>query len=493
MSNHLFFARHNARRRAIVFCGTAVAIGALLAGTQGSFFDDILRSPTGIAEGLGAESRSMAGPSAAGFAGLARAVAPAVVTIAARAVDEDAVQRSHAIGAPYDAPRPRSGTSLGSGFFISADGYAVTNDHVVNGSTVAEVRLDDGKVYKARVVGTDRASDLALLKVDGRDDFAHVRFADKSPNVGDWIITVGNPYGLRGTVTAGIVSAQGRDVAKSAVSANYQDLIQIDAPVNKGNSGGPTFDLAGNVVGVNSIIFSPTGGSIGIAFAITAEKAKSVIDQLKEKGVVTRGWLGMQFQSVSPEIADSLELAKAAGVLVADIVPNGPAADAGLATGDVLTSVDGETLKDSHQLARILDRTAPGAVVVLETVHQGQSRTVAVSISQQAPAQLPPTSQPDKVGQPPRHLGLRLAPAGANGSHTSTGPGAVVMAIDPAGLAAGHGIDLGDVILDVANQAVESPDDVDRLVTNAQGAGKQSVLVRVRSGETTQFIPLPLS
>jgi serine protease Do len=290
------------------------------------------------------------------------------------------------------------------------------------------------------------------------------------------------------------VSAQGRDVAKSEVSqANYQDLIQIDAPVNKGNSGGPTFNLAGNVVGVNSIIFSPTGGSIGIAFAISAEKAKTVIEQLREKGVVTRGWLGMQFQSVSPEIADSLELAKASGVLVADIVANGPAADAGLATGDVLTSVDGETLKDSHQLARILDRTAPGAVVVLETVRQGRSRTVAVSVSQQAQAQLPPTSQPEKVGQQPRRLGLRLAPAAVSGSHAGTGPGAVVTAIDPAGLAAGHGIDLSDVILDVANQAVESPDDVDRLVANAQGAGKQSVLVRIRSGETTQFIPLPLN
>jgi serine protease Do len=220
-----------------MFCGTALAIGALVAGTQGFFDDDILRSPIGTVEGPGSELRSAAGPSAAGFAGLARSVAPAVVTIAARAVDEDTVQRSHPIWSPHDAPRPRLGTSVGSGFFISADGYAVTNHHVVNGSVVAEVRLDDGKVYKARVVGTDRASDLALLKVDGRSDFVHVKFADKSPNVGDWIITIGNPYGLRGTVTAGIVSAQGRDVAKSEGSANYQDLIQIDAPVNKGNSG----------------------------------------------------------------------------------------------------------------------------------------------------------------------------------------------------------------------------------------------------------------
>jgi serine protease Do len=275
-----------------MFCGTTVAIGALLATTQGSFDDNILRSPVALVDRPGAALRSTPGPNAAGFAGLARAVKPAVVTIAARAMDEDTVQRSHVIGSPYEAPRPRLGTSLGSGFFISVDGYAVTNDHVVKGSAVVEVRLDDGKVYKAKVVGTDRGSDLALLKVDGRDDFVHVKFADRPPNVGDWIITIGNPYGLRGTVTAGIVSAQGRDVAKSDDSqATYQDLIQIDAPVNKGNSGGPTFDLAGNVVGVNSIIFSPTGGSIGIAFAISADKAKSVIDQLREKGVVTRGWL----------------------------------------------------------------------------------------------------------------------------------------------------------------------------------------------------------
>ena len=187
-------------------------------------------------------------------------------------------------------------TSQGTGFFITADGYAVTNEHVIKGSKVAEVRTDSGAVYRAEVVGEDPTSDLALIKVEGRTDFPHVRFAETSPRIGDWIIAIGNPFGLGGTVTAGIVSARGRDLSNDA----YEDLLQIDAPVNKGNSGGPTFDLDGNVVGVNTMIISPTGGSVGIAFAIPSARAVRVIAQLRAKGSVTRGWLGLQFQSVSP-------------------------------------------------------------------------------------------------------------------------------------------------------------------------------------------------
>ena len=209
-----------------------------------------------------------------------------------------------------DTPRgPRGAISRmgqGSGFFISADGYAVTNNHVVDKAESVEVTTDDGKTYTAKVIGADPKTDIALIKVEGRSDFPHVPLAEKAPRIGDWVIAVGNPFGLGGTVTAGIVSARGRDIG----AGPYDDFIQIDAPVNKGNSGGPTFDVDGNVIGVNTAIYSPSGGSVGIAFAIPAETVKTVVTQLKDKGSVTRGWIGVQIQPVNADIADSLGLKK---------------------------------------------------------------------------------------------------------------------------------------------------------------------------------------
>ena len=205
----------------------------------------------------------------------------------------------------------RSITGQGSGFFISADGYAVTNNHVVEKAENVKVTTDDGKTYNAKVIGTDPRTDLALIKVEG-DDFPFVKLADGSPRIGDWVLAVGNPFGLGGTVTAGIVSARGRDIG----AGPYDDFIQIDAPVNKGNSGGPTFDVDGNVIGVNTAIFSPSGGSVGIAFAIPADTVKSVVAQLRDKGTVTRGWIGVQIQPVTPDIADSLGLKQTTGALV---------------------------------------------------------------------------------------------------------------------------------------------------------------------------------
>ena len=216
-------------------------------------------------------------------------------------------------------------TGQGSGFFISPDGYAVTNNHVVQNAENVQVTTDDGKLYSAKVIGTDPRTDLALIKVDGRD-FPYVKLAETTPRVGDWVLAVGNPFGLGGTVTAGIVSARGRDIG----AGPYDDFIQIDAPVNKGNSGGPTFDVDGNVIGVNTAIFSPSGGSVGIAFAIPADTVKSVITQLREKGKVTRGWIGVEIQPVTADIADSLGLKKAAGALVSEPQPNSPAAKAGI-------------------------------------------------------------------------------------------------------------------------------------------------------------------
>ncbi len=234
------------------------------------------------------------------------------------------------------APRNRLVTGQGSGFFITADGYAVTNNHVVDKADTVEITTDDGKTYTAKVIGTDPRTDIALIKVEGRSDFPYVKLADHAPRIGDWVLAVGNPFGLGGTVTAGIVSARGRDIG----AGPYDDFIQIDAPVNKGNSGGPTFDVDGNVIGVNTAIFSPSGGSVGIAFAIPASTVKSVVAQLKDKGTVTRGWIGVQIQPITAEIAESIGLKKAEGALVSDPQANGPAAKAGIEAGDVITAVN---------------------------------------------------------------------------------------------------------------------------------------------------------
>jgi serine protease Do len=427
---------------------------------------------------------------AAGFAELVRTVKPAVVAIVARGTETDPASR----GNGSTEAKSRLVTSQGSGFFITADGYLVTSNHVIKGSTSIEVHTDNGDAYRARVIGTDAASDLAVIKVDGARKFAHVKFAEQSPQVGDWVIAVGNPFGLGGTVTAGIISARDRDVEKE--SDAYEDLLQIDAPINKGNSGGPTFDLAGNVVGVNTVILSPTGGSIGIAFAIPSDKANQIATQLKDTGGVSRGWLGIQFQSVGPEIADSLELAEPAGILVAEVFPAGPAATAGVAAGDLIDSVNGVAIKNSHDFSRTIDALPPRSPIILGMRKKGRQEWLAVTLGHApAPAAPPPpkndagaADHPQQLGQ---QLGLKLLALGAL-SGTDERQGVMVIEVEPGGLAAGRGIDPGDLILDVADEAIGAPEDVYRLVDTAKNAGKRSILMRIKSGETAKFIALPI-
>ena len=384
-------------------------------------------------------------------------------------------------------------TGQGSGFFISPDGYAVTNNHVVDGADKVEVTADDGKVYKAKVIGTDPRTDVALIKVEGGSNFPFAKLSDTKPRIGDWVLAVGNPFGLGGTVTAGIVSASGRDIGNGP----YDDFIQIDAPVNKGNSGGPAFNTEGEVMGVNTAIYSPSGGSVGIAFSIPASTVKTVIAQLKDKGSVSRGWIGVQIQPVTSDIADSLGLKKAEGALVAEPQANGPAAKAGIESGDVITAVNGETVKDARELARTIGGLAPGAAVKLNVLHKGKDTTVNLTLGQ-LPNSVEAKADTDnsdkgsaKRGTDVPRLGLTLAPADSVAGAGKDG--VVVTEVDPKSAAAERGFKEGDVILEVGGKSVTTAGDVREALETARTDNKNSVLMRVKSGGSSRFVAVPLA
>ncbi len=380
-------------------------------------------------------------------------------------------------------------TGQGSGFFISPDGYAVTNNHVVEKAESVEVKTDDGKSYTAKVIGTDPRTDLALIKVDGRSDFPFAKLAEGAPpRIGDWVLAVGNPFGLGGTVTAGIVSARGRDIG----AGPYDDFLQIDAPVNKGNSGGPTFDVDGRVVGVNTAIFSPSGGSVGIAFAIPADTVNSVVSQLKEHGSVTRGWIGVQIQPVTQDIADSLGLRQAQGALVAEPQTGSPAAKAGIEAGDVITKVNGNDVKDARDLAKRIASMAPGSAVHLGVIHKGSEKNVTVTLGELPKQREARANTDDQDGANLGRLGLTLAPAGKVAG-SDNAEGVVVTDVDPSGVAADHGFKNGDVILEVAGKSVNTPADVRKALAAARTDGKRTLLMRVKSGDGTRFVALPIN
>jgi len=439
-----------------------------------------------------------------GFADIVEKVKPSVISVRVKlerpansALTEDDLPFPP--GSPFErffrkfgAPNAPGGkevvTGQGSGFFISADGYAVTNNHVVQNAETVTVTADDGKTYTAKVIGTDPRSDLALIKVDGAN-FPFVKLADASPRIGDWVLAVGNPFGLGGTVTAGIVSARGRDIG----AGPYDDFIQIDAPVNKGNSGGPTFDVDGNVIGVNTAIFSPSGGSVGIAFAIPADTVKSVVAQLRDKGSVTRGWIGVQIQPLTADLADSMGLKQTTGALVSEPQPDSPAVKAGIQSGDVITSVDGADIHDARELARRIGTMAPGTSVKLGLIHQGQEKTVTLTLGtlpNEKQAENTPQNQREVPDSDVPKLGLTLAPASKVSG--SDGNGVVVTAVADGGIAADHGFQVGDIILDVGGKTVSTPADVRKSLADARKEGKRAVLFRVKSGQGTKFVALPL-
>jgi serine protease Do len=388
------------RKRTAKWLGAA-AVAALIAGGA-------VESGLVAPNAAHAELRSMAQPVQGGpsFADVIERVKPAVVAVkvkvqnvADRNNDDDGQQFSMPDlppGHPMERffrqfrdgergdrgqrrERPRQfGQSLGSGFFISADGYVVTNNHVVDNASEVQVTMDDGKTLDAKVVGTDPKTDLALLKVEG-SDFPYVRMAGQKARIGDWVVAIGNPFGLGGTVTAGIVSAQHRDIG----AGPYDDFIQIDASVNRGNSGGPTFNLSGEVVGVNTAIFSPSGGNVGIAFAIPASTVETVVASLKDKGSVTRGFIGVQMQPVTKEIAEAIGLKEPKGALVAEAIKDGPAAKAGVKTGDTIIAVDGQPIAEAKDLSRKVANVAPGKTVSLTLWREGKERTVTLEVASQ--------------------------------------------------------------------------------------------------------------
>jgi serine protease Do len=395
---------------------------------------------------------------------------------------------------PFHKAHPHMTQAQGSGFFITPDGYVVTNNHVVEHATEVTLVTDDGTSLPAKVIGTDPKTDLALLKVTTPGKFPYVSWATKVPRVGDWVIAVGNPFGLGGTVTAGIVSARGRDIN----AGPYDDFLQIDAPVNRGNSGGPTFNAAGQVVGVNTAIFSPSGGSVGIGFAIPAEVAQSVIHDLATKGQVTRGWIGVQIQPVTEEIADSLGLKSTKGALVADAQPTGPASKAGIKSGDVILGVDGQRVEGPRELARRIASLGPDAKATLLYWHDGVEKTADVRLGT-----LPTSDQVAKAeisgdednGGAARStvaaLGLKLAPAASIPGAGSEG--VVVADVDQDSAAAQKGFKVGDVILQAGGQTVSRPSDITAVIAAAKKDGRKAILLRVKNDQGTHFVALSTS
>ena len=368
----------------------------------------------------------------------------------------------------------------------------MTNNHVVANAVKVDVVMDDGTVLTAKVVGTDPKTDVALVKVEGRrTDFPFVSFADAAPRIGEWVIAMGNPFGLGGTVTSGIVSAQGRDIG----SGPYDDFMQIDAAVNRGNSGGPTFNTAGQVVGMNTAIYSPSGGSVGIAFAIPASTVKTVVAQIKDRGFVERGWIGVQVQPVTTEIAESLGMKETGGALVSGTEPGGPAAKAGLKAGDVVTSINGSAVKDPRDLARTIAQITPDTAVKVEFIRDSKRQTAGITLGQlrdqTARSRSAPGSQDSERGQPTSRLGIAVAPASrVMGIGTQ---GLAVLRIDPNGTAAEAGLAQGDVILKAGARDMQNAQDLTSALDEAARHSKQHVLALVRRDDRNVFVALPVS
>jgi serine protease Do len=479
--------------------GKAGTVGAILgAGILGAAL--VATPNTGIQTGVLHAQDLRTPPS---FADLADRVRPAVVSVNVRSTSGRDVASGdfpmpdlpsdHPLREFFDQfkrqqPERRPTRAQGSGFLISADGFVVTNHHVADKADEIEVSFENEEKYKATVVGSDARTDIALLKIQGNKTFdRYLPFAKTPPRVGDWVLAVGNPYGLGGTVTAGIVSASGRDIG----SGPY-DFLQIDAAVNKGNSGGPAVNLNGEVVGVNTAIYSPSGGSVGIAFAVPASTAQDVVEKLRRDGKVSSGWLGVQIQSVDDALAESLGLKSTKGALVAKILPDGPAAKSQLRAQDLILRVNNTPINSSRELARVIAALSPNQDAQLRVVRNGTEMDVTVKLGEYPSGDKQASLRGEGgQGRELEDLGLTLVPASEfPGSRTKEG--VAVSAVDPASKAADQGLRRGDIITEVQGKPVSSPQDVADGIKDARDKGRRNVLLQVRSRDAQRFLTLPV-
>jgi serine protease Do len=385
--------------------------------------------------------------------------------------------------------------SLGSGFIVDPAGYIVTNSHVIADAEQITVTLSDDTSYAARVVGRDAVSDLALLKIDAKAPLPAATWGDSAKTkVGDWVLAIGNPFGLGGSVTAGIISATARDIH----AGPYDDFLQTDAAINRGNSGGPMFNLAGEVIGINTAIFSPSGGSVGIGFAVPAAFARPIIDQLKATGRVERGWIGARIQPLTDDLAAAVGLDKARGAMIAAVDPDSPAVRAKLMPGDVILAYDGKTIERSRQLPRLVAATQPDKKVALSIWRDGKARVVELEVAlldPDRPAQHPP--EPEKPTPPVTvdALGLKLARLTPELRKQFSLPAAVqgvVITEVPAGSAAAvQGLQPGDLVVAIGRLPVASPEEIKTSAVAARKTGHKFLLVRVEREGSTRFVALP--
>lgn len=441
------------------------------------------------------------------FADLAETISPAVVNITTSTTVAASTQDAPQVppGSPFEDffkdfldrngngdNKARRSEALGSGFVISEDGYIVTNNHVIDKADEIEVEFFSGKRLEAKLIGTDPKTDIALLKVESEVPLAFVPFGNSDlMRVGDWVIAMGNPLGQGFSVSAGIISARGR-----ALSGTYDDYLQTDAAINRGNSGGPLFNMDGQVVGVNTAILSPTGGSIGIGFSMASNVVTKVVDQLKQFGETRRGWLGVRIQDVTPDVAEAMGLTDAKGALITD-VPDGPAKDAGMMSGDVITSFAGADVADTRELVRRVADAPVGEAVRVIVLRDGKSQTLSVTLGRRETAEgeaVPAVASPPAEPSSADVLGMTVKPLTEEDAKAlglaADSEGLAVMEVDEVSEAYAKGLRVGDVITEAGQQKVVSVKDLQDRVEEARSAGRKSLLLLIRRAGDPRFVAL---
>ena len=488
-----------------------LAVGILTAAGTGAY----LATPWNSAKAANDQTATTPLMAPVSFSSIAEKVTPAVVNIATTiksspamsGIEMQGMQGGMQGNTPFDEffrrffgpGQPMPGQpgqpemhALGSGFVISADGYVVTNNHVVENATEISVITNDGTHHPAKLIGTDPKTDLALLKIDSDGHMPYVEFGNSdAAKVGDWVMAVGNPFGLGGTITAGIISARGRDLQ----SGPYDDFIQIDAPINKGNSGGPTFNLSGQVIGINTAIYSPNGGSVGIGFAIPSNLAKTIVAELRTDGKVSRGWLGVQIQQVTPDIAEGLGMKDPAGALVVAITPDSPAEAAGLKPGDVIVRFDKQAIDSLHDLPRLVAGEKNGTHVRLIVLRDGSEKMLPVTIGKMPGEAKVAAADTGEAGSK-QNLGMSTLALSSETRQQFQIPdsvtGVLVTGVRDESAAAKAGIQPGDIIERVGSTEVVTPSDIDSAVSDARHQDRKSVLAMINRRGSERFVALPL-